>query len=168
MERKKANLLHCTLGIWMKKRQITFRCHSCACVFTPLRHQSVCKWSTNPGQCIICKYKLTQFLPLRNTCQSIKCLCLPGSDMRIYSSRMKGLQSGWKVGSNWGVLPYNHPAPPEYENSKTLKRNTQRQWSTWCTTVSLIITHCEEIQPALRTHDCGCPKDMYVQKNYLS
>lgn len=100
---------------------------------------------------------------------SIKCLCLPGSDMTIYNSRMKGLQSGCKVGSNWGILPYNHPAPPEHENSETLKRNTQRQWSIWHTTVSLIITHCDEITDemfltALRTQEVGCPKDMYVQK----
>lgn len=94
---------------------------------------------------------------------SVKCLCLPGSHMRIYNSRMKGLQSGWQVWSNWGVLPYNHPAPPEYENSKTWKRNTQRQWSVWYTTVRLIITHCEEIQPALRTQEIECPKDMYVK-----
>lgn len=92
---------------------------------------------------------------------TIKCLCLHGSDQRIYNSGRKGLQSGWKVGSNWGVLSYNHPAPPEYENSKTLKRNTQRQWSFWYTTVSLIIIHRDEIQPALRS---WVPKGMYVQK----
>lgn len=39
MERKeRANLLHHSPGTKMKKRPITFRCHSCTCVFTSLRH----------------------------------------------------------------------------------------------------------------------------------
>ena len=75
---------------------------------------------------------------------------------------MKGLQSGWKARSNWGVLPYNHPASPEHENSKNLKRNTQSQRSIWYT--SLIIIHCDGIQTALRTQEVGPPKTCVYKK----
>lgn len=48
---------------------------------------------------------------------SIKCLCLHGSDQRIYNSGRKGLQAGWKVGSNesYHILILHH------QNMKTVK-----------------------------------------------